>query len=47
MRDVYVLGIGQTNFGKMPGLTPIQLGIQAAKSAIQDAGIEPRKIEVA
>jgi benzoylsuccinyl-CoA thiolase BbsB subunit len=47
MRDVYVLGIGQTNFGKMPGLTPIQLGIQAAKSAIQDAGVEPRKIEVA
>jgi benzoylsuccinyl-CoA thiolase BbsB subunit len=47
MRDVYVLGIGQTAFGKMPQFTPIQLGIKATKSAIQDAGIDPRIIEVA
>jgi benzoylsuccinyl-CoA thiolase BbsB subunit len=47
MRDVYVLGIGQTVFGKMPQMTPIQLGIQAAKAAIQDAGINARIIEVA
>jgi benzoylsuccinyl-CoA thiolase BbsB subunit len=47
MRDVFVLGIGQTVFGKFPQLTPIQLGIQAAKAVIQDAGIDPRVIEVA
>jgi benzoylsuccinyl-CoA thiolase BbsB subunit len=47
MRDVYVLGIGQTVFGKMPQFTPIQLGVQAAKAAIKDAGIDPRMIEVA
>lgn len=47
MRDVFVLGIGQTVFGKFPQMTPIQLGIQAAKAAIQDARIDTRKIEVA
>lgn len=47
MRDVFVLGIGQTVFGKFPQLTPIQLGIQAAKVVIEDAGIDPRIIEVA
>ena len=47
MRDVFVLGIGQTVFGKFPQLTPIQLGIQAAKAVIEDAVIDPRMIEVA
>jgi benzoylsuccinyl-CoA thiolase BbsB subunit len=47
MRDVYVLGIGQTVFGKSPELSPIQLGVRAAKAAIADAGVDPGVIEVA
>lgn len=47
MRDVFVLGIGQTVFGKFPGASPIALGVKAAKAAIDDAGISPREIQVA
>ena len=46
MRDVYVLGIGQTMFGKMPHLTPIQLGTIAVKAALADCGIDRRDIQV-
>ena len=47
MREVYVLGIGQTVFGKFPQVSPIKLGVRAAKAAIDDAGIDPRMIQVA
>jgi benzoylsuccinyl-CoA thiolase BbsB subunit len=47
MRDVVVLGVGQTMFGKMPDSTVDELGSQAAKKAIDDAGIDPRSIQVA
>lgn len=47
MRDVYILGIGQTRFTKQPELSPSQLGEIAAKAAIEDAAIDPRKLEVA
>lgn len=46
MREVVVLGVGQTVFGKNPQYTPIQLGTQAAKTAIKDAGIDPRELQV-
>jgi benzoylsuccinyl-CoA thiolase BbsB subunit len=46
MRDVFVLGIGQTVFGKFLGVSPIRLGVKAAKAAIDDAGIDPRMIQV-
>ena len=46
MREVYVLGAGQTNFGKTPQITAIELGVQAAKAAVRDAGIDPRKLQV-
>ena len=46
MREVYVLGIGQTMFGKMPELTPIQLGTMAVKAALADSGIDRRDIQV-
>jgi len=47
MRDVYVIGIGQSIFGKNPQYHPIFLGAQAAKAAIKDAGIDPRILQVA
>lgn len=46
MREVYVLGIGQIRFGRYKGVSPIKLGVQAAKAAISDAGIDPRDIQV-
>lgn len=46
-RDVYILGIGQTKFTKHPHLTAIDLGTIAAGEAIKDAGVDPRKFEVA
>lgn len=47
MRKVYVLGVGQTDFGKLPQYSPFELGTMAAKAAVKDAGIDPRKIQVA
>lgn len=47
MRQVVVLGIGQTQLGKFPGTRFDQLGAEAARSAILDAGIRPDQIQVA
>lgn len=47
MRDVVVLGIGQTIFGKFPEKTAQELGQEAVGEAIKDCGIDPREIEVA
>ena len=45
MRDVYVLGVGQTIFGKQPELSPVDLGAKAGYLAIKDAQISPRDLE--
>jgi len=47
MRDVYVLGIGQTIFGKHDSLTVNDLGAAAALAAVKDAGISPKELKVA
>jgi benzoylsuccinyl-CoA thiolase BbsB subunit len=47
MRDVVVLGVGQSVFGKQPNFVADELGAQAAIRAIEDAGIDPRDIQVA
>jgi len=47
MREVYVLGVGQSMFGKQPNLTAPELGAIAASAAIQDSGIDPRILQVA
>ncbi|MGI5971514.1 MAG: thiolase family protein [Oscillospiraceae bacterium] len=47
LRDVYVIGIGQTKFTKQPQFSAIELGVQACGAAIKDAGIDPRKFQVA
>lgn len=39
MRDVFVIGTGQSDFGKTPERSAAQLGRQAALEAIADAGI--------
>jgi len=47
MREVAVLGVGQSIFGKLPNASANQLGREAVSGAIQDAGIRPRDVQVA
>ena len=48
LREVYVLGVGMTKFGRMKGVSPIALGVEAAKAAFADSGLsDPRMLEVA
>lgn len=46
MREVVVLGVGQSKFGKFPETTVPELGRDAAWEAIKDAGIRPKDIQV-
>lgn len=45
MRDVVVLGVGMTKFGKFMDKSLKDLGREACWEAIKDAGIEPRDIQ--
>jgi len=47
MKDVYILGVGTTACGKFPEKGAHILGREAAWAAIKDAGIHPRRIEIA
>ena len=47
MRDVYIIGVGQSVFGKLSEISAADLGLEAASEAIKDAGIKPRDIQVA
>jgi benzoylsuccinyl-CoA thiolase BbsB subunit len=47
MRNVYVLGIGQTVFGKHETLTVNDLGAAAALAAVKDAEISPKELQAA
>ena len=47
MREVAVIGIGQSQFGKFPERSINTLGAEAVSSAIADAGIRPDDIQVA
>ena len=47
MRDVYIIGVGMTKFGKFLDKTATDLGQEACLDAIADAGIDSRKIETA
>lgn len=46
MRNVYVLGIGEIRFGRFVGRSAIQMGVEATKACLADAGIDPRDIQV-
>ena len=47
MREVAVIGVGQSVFGKFPDKTAAQLGSEAVSEALADCGIPPKKIQVA
>lgn len=47
LREVYIIGIGQSKFGRQPQISAEELGVQAVTAAIKDAGVDPRKFDVA
>lgn len=47
MTEVYVIGVGMTRFGKHPGRDSTDLGVEAVRAAIRDAGVDPRRIQAA
>jgi len=47
MREVVVLGVGQSKFGKLPTVNAWDLGAEAVMASIKNASIDPRKIQVA
>ena len=47
MRNVVVLGVGQSRFGRFPQISASQLGREAMRNAIKDSGIWPKDLQVA
>jgi len=47
MSEVYIAGVGMTPFGRHPNTTSIELGARAVIEALQDSGIDPRRVEAA
>ena len=47
MREVAVIGVGSTVFGKFPSNSVTKMGYEAALAAIQDANIDKAQIKVA
>ena len=47
MREVAIIGVGSTVFGKLPEKLPYELGAEAARAAIEDAGIRQRDLQFA
>jgi benzoylsuccinyl-CoA thiolase BbsB subunit len=47
LREVYIIGIGQSKFGRQPEISAEELGVQAVSAAVKDAGVDPRKFDVA
>src|SRR5450755_3046965 len=45
MREVCVLGIGQSAFGAFAQRSVATLGCEAARAALKDAGIEPFQLQ--
>src|SRR3954465_11335086 len=43
--DTAIVGIGQTEFSKNSGRSELQLAVEAARSAIADAGLTPSDID--
>ena len=41
LKDKYcIVGAATTKFGRVPGVSPLQFTVEAAKLAIEDAGLE-------
>ena len=46
MREVAVIGVGQSVFGKLPERSPFELGQEAVMAALKDANVSPEEIPV-
>lgn len=46
MRRVAVIGVGMSLFGKQPERSLVDLGVEASRAAIKDAGVKPKDIQV-
>ena len=44
MREVAIIGVGSTVFGKFPERTLDELGGEAARAALKDGGVEAKAI---
>jgi benzoylsuccinyl-CoA thiolase BbsB subunit len=47
MREVVVIGVGQSAFGKFPEKSAISLGREAVMAALEDSGVRPKDVQVA
>jgi len=47
MREVSVIGVGMTPFGKFPERNVLEFGVEACFKAIKDANMDPKFIQVA
>ena len=47
MRQVAVIGVGQSTFGKFPDRTAVELGREAVVAALKDSDVKPKDIRVA
>jgi len=47
MREVAVIGVGQSTFGKFPQKTVVEMGCEAVIAALQDAALRAKDIQVA
>ncbi|MFT5201966.1 MAG: acetyl-CoA acetyltransferase [Candidatus Aldehydirespiratoraceae bacterium] len=47
MTDVAIIGTGRTPFGRFPGQSAIELGAQAVRASLTDAGLQWRDIQFA
>ena len=45
LQNTAIVGIGQTEFSKFSGRSELQLAVEAAKAALDDAGMKPSDIE--
>ena len=47
MREVAVIGVGQSTFGKFPQRSAVELGREAVLAALNNASVSPKDIQVA
>ena len=47
MKDVVIIGVGIHKFGRFEGESYLEIGRDAAKSALQDAGVDWKDIQAA
>ena len=45
MREAAVAGIGRTAFSKSSGRTPLAMAAEAARAALDDAGLRPADVD--